>query len=147
MRWLIPVLSPVLCSFALAADTDDAKTDLKAIQGAWQVVEVATADGLVPADEIKGAKVTIKDNKLTLEGLDKEKKEFTFKLDPSTKPKSVDLISLDGTFKGQTTLGIYALDGDSLKFCLGNQESKVRPKAFKADKESDLLVLSLKRVK
>jgi uncharacterized protein (TIGR03067 family) len=146
MSWVIPLFAPMLCPLVFTAAADDA-ADLKALQGAWQLVEIATPDGPIPADEIKGAKVTIKDDKLTLEWLDQGKKEFTIKLDPSLKPKAIDLTALNDSFKGTTTQGIYSLDGDALKLCVGNQEVKARPKEFKAGKEGDVMVLSYKRIK
>jgi uncharacterized protein (TIGR03067 family) len=147
MLWVIPVFASLLHPPALPARADDAAADLKAMQGAWQLVEVATPDGPVPADELKGAKVTIKDDKLTLEGLNPTKKEFSVKLDPSQKPKAIDLTALNDAFKGKTTQGIYSLDGDTLKVCMGNKDTKARPKEFKPGKDGDLMVLTLKRVK
>ena len=38
------------------------------------------------------------------------------KLDPSKKPKAIDITQLSG--KGETIPGIYSIDGDTLKICM-----------------------------
>ena len=57
----------------------------------------------------------------------------TVKIDPSRKPKHIDLTIEDGIkFIGDTALGIYELDGDTLKWH-ANQPGKVeRPREFPA---------------
>ena len=133
-------------SFPAALPAADDGADLKALQGAWQLAELVTGDVPAPADRVKGVKFTVKDDKLTMEGLD-GKREFAIKLDPSGKPKAIDLTPLDGAFKGKTTQGIYSLDGDALKLCMGNKDVKARPKEFKAGGDGDLMVFTLKRAK
>jgi uncharacterized protein (TIGR03067 family) len=73
--------------------------------------------------------------------------EFTFKLDPTKKPKTIDVTFLNGEEKGRTRLGIYQLEGDELKVCMPTEERTDRPSDFKAPKGSDLNVVTLKRSK
>ena len=40
-------------------------------------------------------------------------------LDPSKKPKTIDYLVSDGPTKGQKLLGIYEIEGDTLKSCFG----------------------------
>jgi uncharacterized protein (TIGR03067 family) len=40
-----------------------------------------------------------------------------FKLDPARKPKQIDLTSLDGEAPKGNVLGLYEIDGDTLKLC------------------------------
>ncbi len=134
---------PKSCHADVRGDTEP---DLKAVQGSWQLTELVSDAGPLPADRIKGVKFTIKDNKFTMDGLD-GKREFTIKLDPSRKPKAIDLTALDGPFKGKTTVAIYSVAGDALKLCMGNKDVKTRPTEFKPGGEGDLMVFSLKRVK
>src|SRR5262245_10536755 len=145
MRGFVPMLV-WLVWIASSARADDAAADLKAVQGTWQLAELVTDAGPVPADRIKGVKLTIKDNKLTMDGLD-GKRAFAIKLDPSRKPKAIDLTPIDGPFKGKTTLGLYSIDRDALKLCMGNQQVKARPAEFKPGGEGDLMVFTLKRIK
>src|SRR5262249_40068612 len=68
-----------------------------------------------------------------------------FKLDASRKPKEIDLTNLDGKHKGETTRGLYELDGDVLKFSHGAQPGAERPKALESKEGSDHLLWTLKR--
>ena len=64
---------------------------------------------------------------------DKHTFKGTFKLDPSKKPKAVDALVTEGEFKGKTLLGIYGLEGDTLRACYA-PPGKKRPTEF-ASKE------------
>jgi len=64
-----------------------------------------------------------------------------FKIDPIKKPKTIDYTVTDGPEKGKTVLGIYELDGDTVKFCFSAPD-KERPSEFTA-KEGSGRTLSL----
>jgi uncharacterized protein (TIGR03067 family) len=52
-----------------------------------------------------------------------------FTIDPTKKPKTIDYMVLEGLTKGKKQLGIYELDGDTVKFCFAVPD-KERPKDF-----------------
>ena len=56
-------------------------------------------------------------NGYTGTGLKQIVSEAKITLDPTTKPKSVDIAHTKGDLKGETVLGIYELKDDSLKVC------------------------------
>jgi uncharacterized protein (TIGR03067 family) len=68
-----------------------------------------------------------------------EERSYTYKLDPITSPKSIDLTS-PGT---GTMPGIYSLDGDELRVCYGVDE---RPTGFAHDDRDGPYLQVLKRV-
>ncbi len=71
----------------------------------------------------------------------------TFTVDATKKPKTIDVVPSMGKDKGKTLLGIYEVDGDSLKLCVADDASvKERPKEF-ASKGTSVRVFHLKRVK
>ena len=72
--------------------------------------------------------------------------EAAIKLDPSAKPKAVDRTIRKGPGKGETTQGIYKLEGDQLTICLA-WGKKERPKEFAAKKDGHAMVVVYKRVK
>jgi uncharacterized protein (TIGR03067 family) len=69
-----------------------------------------------------------------------------YKLDPSKKPKTIDW--LDGGKNGPSKplLGIYELDGDTLKICWG-KEGGERPQEFQTKAGTEDWLWILKRTK
>jgi uncharacterized protein (TIGR03067 family) len=74
-------------------------------------------------------------------------RDRTRELQPGKTPKEIDLIALDGTYKGAKQLGIYKLEKDSLILVLpGNIKKKDRPKTFEAPEDSYLNLITLKKI-
>ena len=69
-------------------------------------------------------------------------KQGEYKLDPTAKPKAIDLVEPNGS---RNTPGIYELDGDTLKICIAEGQNAVRPTAFKPD-GMRMPVVTFKRV-
>jgi uncharacterized protein (TIGR03067 family) len=70
----------------------------------------------------------------------------TLKLDPTKTPKHYDVMHTQSAAKGQTALGIYELEGDSLKVCF-QLKGKDRPAGFSNQEGSDLLSFAFQREK
>jgi uncharacterized protein (TIGR03067 family) len=77
----------------------------------------------------------------------KKFREFTIKLDSAKKPKSIDLTLTQGVGKGKVGLGIYELDGDTLKLCFPQDENAARPTEFKSTDGSRHGLLTMRRQK
>ncbi|MEO2090548.1 MAG: TIGR03067 domain-containing protein, partial [Gemmataceae bacterium] len=92
--------------------------------------------------EVTKLRLTFKDGKATADRGDGKPDAIDYKIDPSTTPKSLDLIE-----KNNPMLAIYELDGDTLKICVseGGQQG-VRPAEMKSDGKN-VAVITLKRVK
>lgn len=121
------------------------KGDQEKLQGTWELTEMVHREMVMPRE---GIKVIVAGNTMKLvppEG--KQSTEFTFALDPTTKPKAFDRTDPDGEFKGQVYPGIYKFDGDTLKLCIPNKPSKARPTDFISLLGSDLVVMTLTRPK
>src|SRR5947209_2159895 len=85
----------------------EGKKDSAALQGTWH----ATKDDKKIVLHFKGDKFTA-----TID--ENEKYKGTFKLDPSKKPKHIDMTVKEGDkFVNMTSLGIYELKGDKMKWC------------------------------
>jgi uncharacterized protein (TIGR03067 family) len=65
-------------------------------------------------------------------------------LDPSKKPKAIDYVVTEGDHKGKKLLGIYELDGDTVKFCFAPPD-KERPSDFTAERRSGRTYSAWKR--
>jgi uncharacterized protein (TIGR03067 family) len=133
-----------VCYFLLAANAaqdDLAKKDLDSLQGVWRFISFVSDGRPRPEEELKGLKLTIKGNKwIEVEG-DNKGLESTIKLDPSKKPKAIDITALAGPAKGKPSLGIYSIEGDTLKTCAYNTGGSERPTEFKAIDGVNLFVL------
>jgi uncharacterized protein (TIGR03067 family) len=115
------------------------KSDQDLFQGRWSVVALEKGGVEVPKELTKEAAAVIKGNKITIELLG-ETKEVVFKLDPTKKPKAIDL-----KFEGKDFEGIYELNGETLRVCVPTEAGTKRPKEFQS--EGDMLLATFKRSK
>jgi len=121
------------------------KSDLEKLQGAWSV-STLEIDGRKMAENIfAGSKIVLNGRKFTTISMGATYKG-TFKIDAASTPKTLDLNFTEGPEKGNTSLGIYELDGATWKICL-TVSSKVRPKEFATRAGSGHALETLKRDK
>lgn len=130
MKLVTFVLFIAVTQSAVAADEDAAAR--KELVGTWKgrVDNGATGHQLtIIADLIKGS-----------QGERRQLGEGTFKLDLTKKPWIMDGTRTDGRRKGEIYLGIYSLDGDTLKWCVSTPGNK-RPTEFVTKGSQFMLVL------
>ena len=132
-------------SGARAGDKADVEKELKKFQGTWTFASVEAGGKEAPAAEFKGMTVTFEGDKYTVKKGDEVIQAGTEKLDLSKSPKTIDVAMTEGPSKGTVMLGIYEIDGDTLKVCF-DPEGKKRPTEFKSASGSQTLVVH-KRVK
>src|SRR5262252_4202232 len=84
------LLSPVP-----AADKDDAKKDQEALQGTWKPVS-SEQGGKDQGDEAKEHTLIFEKDTFTVKRGDQVLLKGTFKLDPSKKPKAIDMTVTEG---------------------------------------------------
>jgi uncharacterized protein (TIGR03067 family) len=124
MKWT--VLTVMVVGLLVAAD--DPKDDLKKLEGTWTLVS-GEKDGEKAGEAIlKTAKLVIKGDHHDVK-IGDDVFKGTHKIDASKKPHTIDAIDTEGVFKGKTTLGIYALEGDTFKVCFA-KPGQDRPKEF-----------------
>jgi uncharacterized protein (TIGR03067 family) len=119
---------------AQEGDKGKGKSDKQLFQGKWEVVSAEKGTEKVPEEILKAIKLEVKGDKVIVEILG-ETKEGTYKLDPTAKPKKIDL-----TVDCKTLKGIYEFGKNTLKVCTGEDENAPRPKEFKAGEENLLIV-------
>ena len=140
---------------AARADDDAVKKDLAAMQGEW-VVAGAEQGGKKLSEEDRRklsdwflSKMVIKDDQVTYwigekGGEAKEGQPTAFEIDPTKKPKTIR--------QGQNILGIYSIEGDTLKICVHGDFSKERqpedrPTSFDTSKNENAYLFIFKRKK
>ena len=89
----------------------------------------------LPEEVVKQFKRVAKGDEITVTAGDQVFLKAKISLDSSKKPKTIDYTLLDGPNKGQKQLGIYARDGDTVKFCFA-KPGQERPKDFAAAGEA-----------
>jgi len=122
------------------------KGDKEKFQGEWSLVcrEVNGESQKITKDSDDYIKLEIEGDNFHMTFAGRDFGDATFAVDSSKKPKTIDI-----TFKskedGVVMLGIYELDGDTLKICLGSPVFPARPAEFKS--KGDARVFTYKRVK
>jgi uncharacterized protein (TIGR03067 family) len=119
------------------------ETELQRMAGTWEYQSQAIGGRELPADRRANIWVVIDGDVMTREtGLAPGAKD-KIKLDTTTSPKSIDLISIDHpSGKTFTEVGIYEWDGETLRLCMDNT-GKERPKEFKSPAGKEQIYLSV----
>jgi len=130
--YVVGAFALVLLAAPLRAE-DKPKNDRDNLQGTWLAVSLVN-DGKTLLDEKSPkegpvTKLVYDDDKWLIKVGDKTVASGKFTIDASKKPKEIDILDETGTKNEKTKLGIYELDGDTYKFCLG-KAGKPRPKEF-----------------
>jgi uncharacterized protein (TIGR03067 family) len=141
----------LLCVVGFLVAADDAKDkaakdELKKFDGAWKAV-MAKVDGReATAEELAKVHVTVEAGQYTVKIDDQVVEKGNFTMDPSKKPKQMDVKPVEGQNQGKTLLAIYELNADDLKICF-TESGKDRPDDFSSDKDSNRVLHVYKRAK
>ncbi|QOV91212.1 TIGR03067 domain-containing protein [Humisphaera borealis] len=142
LRRLLIVFAAI-CTFAAAvpAPGDNPPTvaaELEKLRGAWAIKKV-TISGEEVAAENQPKAFVFNGTKLTP---DDDPEDFAVvTLDPKQVPPAIDLVSK----KREKSLGIYEIDGETLKLCF-NEPGGARPQTFASAKGSRVSYIILKRM-
>jgi uncharacterized protein (TIGR03067 family) len=145
MRATATVLA-LLVLIGFVHSQDAAKKEMSQLEGQWSMVS-GEANGLsMPKETVQTGKRTAKDGETTIMigGQTYFKAKYT--IDATKTPRAIDYMMTEGPTKGKTHLGIYELDGDSVKFCFA-APGKDRPTEFTAKEGSQRTLSVWKRDK
>ena len=133
----------LLAGLLFGADPAKDEGDTEKIQGTWVPTAIRIGGKDTPEKELKKIeKLILSKGTITVTG----KSRGSYKLDPSKRPRAIDLMSTDGPDKGKTAEGIYELEGETLRLCW-DQPGKGRPKEFKSEEGSERVLVTFKREK
>jgi uncharacterized protein (TIGR03067 family) len=136
----------VLVLVGVTGAQDAAKKEVTLLEGEWSMVSGEANGQSLPEDAVKGGKRVAKDGETTITLGGKVYLKAKFTIDPTKKPKAIDYTMTEGPTKGKTHLGIYELEGDTVKFCFA-APGKDRPTEFTAKEGSDQTLSVWKRDK
>lgn len=147
-------LPALLVAAPIPKDKEKAK-DEDTILGTWKPEKFDNGGGPggpAPGELDSMRFVFEKDNVIRVAGgPGGEEMKGTFKLDPTAKVKTIDLVVTipqgpGGKVQTQTVLGVYELDGETLKLCFGEGQNQARPEELKPDGKR-VAVVTFKRLK
>ena len=127
-------------------DKTDAEKELKKFQGDWTFESSEAGGQKLPADQLKDFVLTFDGAKHTVKSGTTIIQTGTQTIDPSKSPKTIDVTLTEGPSKGTVILGIYEIEGDTLKVCF-DMGGKKRPTEFKSMAGSETFLNVHKRVK
>jgi uncharacterized protein (TIGR03067 family) len=134
----------------LAADPPKADDVVKAeqdkLQGTWKLAELVVYGEKAPAERLGDYTLLIKGKDFHVQ-VRTATVRLRFKLDPSQKPRAIDMTYQEGPFKGKTNRAIYELDGDTLKECRHGEPEMDRPTEFMSRPKSKIVLAVWKRQK
>src|SRR5690349_15928285 len=119
----------MIVGLLIAADKEEAaKEDLKKMTGTWTMVSGAEDGKQLPKKTVKAAMLRIKGEEHTVKVGDDTMKG-THKLDPTKKPRTIDVQDTEGPSKDKTLRGIYQFKDDEFSVCFA-APGKERPSEF-----------------
>lgn len=134
----------ILAAFTLvAADSPEPAPNGNVIKGIWATVSITTGGVKQPEDPTAGAALTAFDgtNFVQRQGLDVVQ-EGTYTVNPDKSPATIDMKITSGHEAGKTQLGIYQLDGQTLKLFVAPPGAAKRPKSFSSSDSQNVFVVT-----
>jgi uncharacterized protein (TIGR03067 family) len=148
-RYFVRIMVASLSLTLGVAGDEKLNKEAQHLQGTWKLVKFDTPPERKPPEDIVAKMGLIfAANKLITRDGDHLGDESTYAIDPSKSPRWFDTVATAGPNKGKTAKGIYELNGDELRICIGPPGQK-RPFEFKVTDEpnNQTGIMYLKRVK
>jgi uncharacterized protein (TIGR03067 family) len=129
------------------ANEETVAKELQAFKGTWRMSSKEEDGKKFGEEEIKDVILTNDGSgKSSVRRGDKVIAEATVKLDPTKKPKTIDITFTEGERKGKTALGIYEIESDAFQVCVARPGDE-RPAEFSAKAGSGHILVVYKRDK
>jgi uncharacterized protein (TIGR03067 family) len=121
------------------------QAELKKFEDTWRFVSIEVEGESIPEDRFTEDRLVLKGRQFTSK-VQGNTNHGVFKVDPTAKPKTIDLTFTDGPGKDQTQKGIYELEGDTQKICFA-LPGRPRPTDYITTPDSRRMTQVLKREK
>jgi len=129
-------------SYSISEGKEKSKGDREKIRGTWRMVSLEVNGEKAPQELIKTITYTFTKDKYMVKLGDKITTAGTYRLDPTKRPKWMEV-----TYEKTAEISIYELEGNILKICTSEQNSKDRPVEFATKPNSKQSLFVLKREK
>ena len=140
---MLGIVAQLTC-LIVTLGSDPAQEELARHQGTWAVTAFVR-DGEETPKEIATSIIRIVDgDHVTWKREGKSFAGTSLILDPSTDPRSLDVIPDGGPWKDQRVLGIYKREGEILTICMA-APTMPRPRAFTARSGSGWTLMTFRR--
>jgi RNA polymerase sigma factor (sigma-70 family) len=122
------------------------ETDLDRLQGVWKLVYVEVNGTPQKLEHFEKIRMVIKEDKLTLGRNEGHDETGSVRVDWTSKPKELDMITTHPAGHLLTNPGIYKLEGDKLTICYAPHldAGQLRPTEFETAKEGGRLWVLLR---
>ena len=116
MRVIFPLIANLVL-FGVGDAQDASKKEMSDLEGEWSMVSGMANGQAMPKEFVQTGRRVAKDGETTITMGGRLYFKAKFSIDPSQKPKAMDYNMTEGPTKGKTHLGIYELQGDTVRFC------------------------------
>ena len=132
---------------AMIVRTIAAKQEIAGLQGTWHSTSTET-DGVRQSGENKADRHFFSGDQWTCKNGETVVQTATIKIvEVTDKLVKIDFLIHDGTWKGDTWVGLYQRSGDELTWCGGYGEPKARPTALATKPGDGYFLRTLRREK
>jgi uncharacterized protein (TIGR03067 family) len=107
---------------------DVAQAEIQKLQGVWTIRSNEIDGRIAPGIAAENWTITFKGDEFTNRKGDTLMFGGTWRIDPTRDPKEIDMVITEGRDQGAVAFGIYNVDDDTLRLCIG----KTRPREFKS---------------
>lgn len=101
---------------------------LRALEGAWSFTTLEVGGQSIPAAMLSASRILMDGDRFRTESPEANY-DGEFLIDVEAQPHTIDITFIEGPEAGNQSLGIFALDGDTLTICLG-LTGAARPTTF-----------------
>jgi uncharacterized protein (TIGR03067 family) len=142
----------VVLLLAAAPAPDEIKKDTELFRGTWRLASLEHDGRDVTTDETRTNTFVFEKGVVSAYQGKSVAWKGTFKIDPSRKPKTIDITITEGDIldgKGKQMHGIYEFEKDALRWCSADvgEKEKDRPNEFGTKGNTAHLLYNLKREK
>lgn len=116
---------------------------LRKFEGAWEFVDLEIDGATMPVEAMTGSRILMDGDRFRMESPEATY-EGIFNIDVEKTPHHIDIEFIDGPEAGNYSFGIYELNGDTLKICLGLAGFS-RPESFATSPNSGHALENLRR--